>query len=244
MEESKAVRHLPLSSRLEYHRLISRMKLLEKQKEQKSRTTKTTSTNQPSSATKPNPVKPKTNFPELTVVLLNDRCTQDDKDTASIMETQKTLVQSMIKTPAIPSTNSNSLAKHVLVKNTIENLISEEAKLAASTKSKEIIDTTATVTQISKITPELSSVQKKQPANNSTECESTKKPAILSSISIADLATKPPKVQATVLANYEKRYRTHELVVLNHLLSVCSINLGYSINFFLFFSQITTEKHI
>lgn len=224
MDESQAVRLLPPSSRLEYHRLISRMKLLEKQKEQKSQTAKTTTATQPqaqqlsSLATTPSLAKPNAKFPELRVVLRNDRCTQSDKDTVSTaVDTKKTLFQSTIKTPALPSTNSNnSLAKHVLVKNTIENLISEEVKLAAAASSKEVAETTATVIQISNPTLELSTVQKEQPVNNNaTESESLKKPATSTSISIADLANKTPKVQATVLANYEKRYRTHELVVVH-----------------------------
>lgn len=196
------------------------MKLLEKQKEQKSRTTKITPANQSQaqnaspSATNPNPIEPKTNFPELTVVLLNDRCTQSNRDIISNKETQKSLIQSTIKSPALSSTINNSLAKQVLVRNTIENLISEEVKLAASTSSKDINETTAAITQIAKATLDSSSVQKEQPLNNASKSECPKKPAILSSISIADLSTKAPKVQATVLANYEKRYHTHELVII------------------------------
>lgn len=189
------------------------MKLLEKQKEQKSRTPKTTPANQ-SQTQQASSSATNNNFPELTVVLLNDRYTQSDKDTASIVEKQKTLIQSTIKSPVMSSTNNNSLAKRVLVKNTIENLISEEVKLAASTSSKEITEMAPTITQISQKSLEMPSVQKEQPANNLTESESPKKSVTSSSISFSDLANKTSKVQTTVLANYEKRYRTHELVVI------------------------------
>lgn len=62
VESSKAVAHLPMSSQLEYHRLLNRMKLLEKQKEQKSRVKNqtTVATLQPKSESK---------LPNSTVVL-------------------------------------------------------------------------------------------------------------------------------------------------------------------------------
>lgn len=177
---------------MEYHRLITRMKLLEKQKEQKSRTTESQS---PQTVQVP-PAKTDVNFPSLTVIVQNDRFVQNEKNPMAIDKPKILLNQS--KTTTNSSVNK-SLAKHVLVKNTIENLISEEAKLAAKAEAKEIT------------TNALLSVQIEQKTNSATS-ENLTEETTSTSISIAMLAKKTPKVKATVLANYEKRYHNHGYV--------------------------------
>ncbi|XP_055313430.1 uncharacterized protein LOC129574883 [Sitodiplosis mosellana] len=213
-ESSKAVAHLPMSSQLEYHRLLNRMKLLEKQKEQKSRVK-----NQATVAAKPLPAKPETNFPNLTVVVQNEnRFIQTNKSTE--VEVDKNVTE-VIKAPLVTKVPSNkivgtntsntSLAKKVLVKNAMAQA-TDAVKVAA------VKAAVATPVQVSSEQP-LNSV-----ADSNAITES--KPA---SMTLAMFAKKTPKIKASLLANYIKRYKNHGEQYLNGLTKLhrltCRTNL-------------------
>lgn len=199
------------------------MKLLEKQKEQKSRSTDQQPQQPPSPSPSPSP-KPVTAessanevpSPTLTITLKNERCPQTDKSPNSGPEKSKILH----KLPTTMISTRNSLAKQVLVKNTIENLICEEAKLASGStalaKDAKMVNIVKVTTKPASAIQVLSSVPSEQQTNNlmetsETGMETSSEPN--PSISIAVLAKRTPKIQATVLANYEKRYRDHGFVL-------------------------------
>lgn len=186
----KAVSHLPISSQLEYHRLISRMKQLEKQKEQKSRLVQPTV----------NSVKINASLealPLLKVVVQNEnRFIQTANDVTA---------ESKEKITVIKTTVNNTLAKQVLVKNTINSLVSVAPSPNKGATVSHQSDAKPSATSINKTNPSLlSSVQKTEqlPNNQPEDVQPTS-----TSISIAALAKKPPKFQASVLLNYVKRFR-------------------------------------
>lgn len=91
VESSKSVRHLPLSSQLEYHRLIKRMQLLEKQREQKSQITPHAS--KPAAPSK----QTEQDLPKITITLRNEsRFVRTDQET--------TTATSLVENSAIKST--------------------------------------------------------------------------------------------------------------------------------------------
>lgn len=199
-----------MSSQLEYHRLLNRMKMLEKQKEQKSRQGKPEET--PSTALKPQPPKAESNFSNLTVVVQNEnRIIQTTKSADTDVEMKST---EPIKTTTINKVPINktplsmlntSLAKRVLVKNAIDILNTPKPSSDSSAKSA-VVKTPISAPSASV----LPSVQSKQtPANAVSEPTADSKST---SMSLAAFAKKTPKVRASVLANYVKRYRNHGCV--------------------------------
>lgn len=206
VESSKAVAHLPMSSQLEYHRLLNRMKLLEKQKEQKSRMKNqmTVATLQPKSESK---------FPNLRVVLQNEnRSIQTNK--ASKIENDNRVTE-LPKAPlftkvpsnkivAAATTTNTSLAKKVLVKNAM-------AKTTDSVKMAVAKPTVATPVQVT------SEGASKIAADSSVTTESK-----TTSMTLAMFAKKTPKVKASLLANYIKRYNSHGFVTMSFLQSIGS----------------------
>lgn len=201
--------HLPMSSQLEYHRLLNRMKLLEKQKEQKSRIKNqmTVATLQPKSESK---------FPNLTVVLQNEnRSIQTNK--ASEIENDNKVTE-LPKTPFVTkvpankivgaTTTNTSLAKKVLVKNAM-------AKTTDSVKVAVAKPTVAPPVQVASERP------LKIAAVSSVTTES--KPT---SMTLAMFAKKTPKVKASLLANYIKRYNSHGFVIMSFLQSINSQRMG------------------
>lgn len=121
----KAVCHLPISAQLEYRRLINRMKLLEKQKEQKSSQIKQLKSPQNSSTSDPP-------FANIRVTLKNENRFIETNDVKPKQHDER--MTSPSSPP--PSTSSSaklkdSLKKKVLLKNTLN------AAAAASTVSNE-----------------------------------------------------------------------------------------------------------
>lgn len=108
-ESSKAVRHLPLSSQLEYHRLIKRMKLLEKQREHKSQADP-----QPSNVDQaPSvPIQADPEITNITVTLSNDRFVQcnaaGDTTNESIKIAVTEATMESPKTGAVQSTGTTN----------------------------------------------------------------------------------------------------------------------------------------
>lgn len=207
-ESSKAVCHLPISSQLEYHRLINRMKQLEKQKEQKSRSVQPT----PSStiAIQTANQSAEVALPSLTVVVQNENRFIQTNNISTTTESEKiskattTNVKNIIKI----TSGNNTLAKQVLVKNTVNSLVSKQTTIAMNqidTKSipVKVLSNSGNEALLSPTVPSEHS-SSKQPDNDEQSVQSHS-----TSVSIATLAKKTPKVQASVLANYVKRFRTH-----------------------------------
>lgn len=184
------------------------MKLLEKQKEQKSRL-----------ATKAS--KNGSNFPSLTVIVQNENRfiqpnnpndTDCDKNAS---EPIKPLVVKVATTkPLTPITNT-SLAKKVLVKNAIDTLVSTrvniELKQDASSSTQIPAVKPAVTVPIQVLSPVQSVEQPSSSANETKPSISTiSKPT---SMSLADFAKATPKIRASMLANYVKRYKTHGFVL-------------------------------
>lgn len=186
------------------------MKLLEKQKEQKSRLKNQTIAIAPNNAIKVLPAKPESNFPNLTVVIQNEnRFIQTNKPSEVENEKKVTEVVKSIPLAKVPSnkilvtTTNISLAKKVLVKNA----------MAQATDAVKAGATTAVKPHLAKPTPDSSSVPDEQSLNNTSESNDTEdsKPT---SMTLAMFAKKTPKVKASLLANYIKRYKTHGFVII------------------------------
>lgn len=200
MESSKAVAHLPISSQLEYHRLLNRMKLLEKQKEQKSRLKN--EQQQPALptalVTTVPPAAAEGSFPSLTVVIQNEsRIIQTNKAPSVIDDNGDKKPLELMKTVNAKSslTASNvSLAKKVLVKNAMDSLntptVTNDLKRSTDNNEKEDVKNEPTPTPASALGAKA-------------------KPTAMS---LAMFAKKTPKVRATVLANYVKKYRNQGFV--------------------------------
>lgn len=192
VESSKAVSHLPMSSQLEYHRLLNRMKLLEKQKEQKSRL----NMQQPvAKVNSTQSAKNESNFPSLTVVVQNDNRfiqtnkSMDMENDAKVDELPKMPLALKTQMSKIPSTISNtSLAKKVLMKNAMAQATDSSLKSSSSSPVK------AT----------------EQSTNNEKNLTNETKPL---SMTLEMFSKKTPKAKATMLANYVKRYKNHGFVL-------------------------------
>lgn len=221
-ESSKAVAHLPMSSQLEYHRLLNRMKQLEKQKEQKSRLKQQQQTG--TTVTKIVPIKSDANFPSLTVVVQNENrfiqtkgsdVVGDKKigDSIKIANGNKTNPSQTSKT-VLPASNT-SLAKRVLMKNAMDSLVSSkvtsELTQASDRKGSAATDAATVPPHV------LPSVQGEQPSSSASEENPTTDTKSTTTMTLATLVKKTPKVKATVLANYVKRYRNHGFVSLSFI---------------------------
>lgn len=205
-----------MSSQLEYHRLLNRMKLLEKQKEQKSRQSNDTST---LSVLKTATAKTKANFSSIKVIVQNEnRFIQTEKtsdsdnggmETSSDTSKISTVINKVPTTKTLTPTSNTSLAKRVLVKNAIDSLIStkvadDETKVDVKVE-KEPAAKPAIAASVQ------TSVTNEQPSNSASENNGNAetKPAPLS---LEMFAKKPAKVKASVLANYVNKYRSHGYV--------------------------------
>lgn len=210
-----------MSSQLEYHRLLNRMKLLEKQKEQKSRQSNDTST---PSVLKTTTAKTKANFSSIKVIVQNENrfiqtektSDSDNGGTETTSDTSKisTAINKVPATKTLTPTSNTSLAKRVLVKNAIDSLIStkvadDETKVDVKVE-KEPAAKPAIAASVQ------TSVTNEQPSNSASENNGNAetKPAPLS---LEMFAKKPAKVKASVLANYVNKYRSHGYVVLRFL---------------------------
>lgn len=190
---------MPISSQLEYHRLLNRMKLLEKQKEQKSRLKN--QQHQPSTDIVPAAVEG-----NLTVIVQNEnRIIQTNKALSMDDSCKNTLDVTKIVNDSThqssnksPLTASNtSLVKRVLVKNAI---VSSNTPKVTNESKPAITSATSTLT----IKP-----GQNEPASTIVAAsggkESTPK-AKPTAMSLAMFAKKTPKIRASLLANYVKRY--------------------------------------
>lgn len=205
-----------MSSQLEYHRLLNRMKLLEKQKEQKSRQSNDTST---PSVLKTATAKTKANFSSIKVIVQNEnRFIQTEKtsdsdnggmETASDTSKISTVINKVPTTKTLTPTSNTSLAKRVLVKNAIDSLISTKV---ADDETKVDVKVEKEPTAKPAIAASVqTSVTNEQPSNSASENNGNAetKPAPLS---LEMFAKKPAKVKASVLANYVNKYRSHGYV--------------------------------
>lgn len=205
-ESSKAVNHLPMSSQLEYHRLLSRMKLLEKQKEQKSRMKKQTIDSTPESL----PVKPDSNYPKLTVVIQNEnrfiqtnKAVAEENDAKPIEEIKVPAVTKVLTNKLLSTTSNTSLAKKVLVKNAMAQ--------ATDIPKLSVIKSTNVTPAIA-----LSPVTGEQSLNSAADSQSTTTTTTESkpiSTTLAIIEKKSPKDRASLLANYIKKYQNHGCVI-------------------------------
>lgn len=188
LESSKAVSHLPISSQLEYHRLLNRMKLLEKQKEQKSRLK-----NEQSSLGQAVPATIENDFENITVVIQNENRTIQTNKPMPTDDTEKN-PSNLLKSIKTPLTASNtSLAKKVLVKNAIDSLTAPSAPNTV------------------KLPSAAAQSKKNEPAKASDGKESVAK-SKPTAMSLAMFEKKAPKERAIVLANYVKRYHAQGFV--------------------------------
>lgn len=126
------MRHLPISSQLEYRRLINRMKMLEKQKEQKSQTIKTLQNQSEKSSETVSTEQ--SIYPNFTVTLQNQNRIIQDNDSIQIENSTTEMIELKSSKP------SDSLKKQVLLKNTINS-----AK--ATSISSKSTDSVANVTE-------------------------------------------------------------------------------------------------
>lgn len=219
-----------MSSQLEYDRLLKRMKMLEKQKGEK----KTRLSKQEQTISKATTLQSDANFPNLTVVVKNEnRIIQptgkkldglSEKTTTESSQSAKTLNVNKLPTNKTPlSTLNTSLAKRVLVKNAMDSL-SVPKSMSELTQPSESIAKVATVK--TSITVQSAPVQANEQTINSAvtnqvainTSSADSKPT---SMSLAAFAKKTPKVRASVLANYVKRFRSHGFVFLYNLLHNC-----------------------
>lgn len=212
-----------MSSQLEYHRLLKRMKQLEKQKEQKSRLKQQQQTG--STVAKIVPIKTDANFSTLTVVVQNENRfiqtkgsdAESDKnanDTIKISNGNK-MNQCQTNKPILPTPNK-SLAKRVLVKNAMDSLVSSKASneltQASDPKIPAAKDATATAAAAASAPAHvLPSVHGEQSSSSASEDKSTTDTKS-TTMTLATLAKTEPKVQASVFATYVKRYRNHGFV--------------------------------
>lgn len=126
LESSKSVRHLPLSSQLEYHRLIKRMQLLEKQREQKSQIT-------PHSSTQATPSKnTEQDLPKITITLRNEnrfvRTDQEATAGAAVAEKSAIKCASLIKSTTNDATPTNKTTQTIIRVNTSTDAASSDTK--------------------------------------------------------------------------------------------------------------------
>ncbi|XP_031630550.1 uncharacterized protein LOC116345385 [Contarinia nasturtii] len=206
VEPPKAVALLPLSSQMEYHRLQNRIKLLEKQKDQKSRKRQTsiTSVNVPTS-------KPESNFPSLTVVVQNDNRFIQTNKTSELEDVTKSPVE-VIKIPTVIKVSTTktptvtSLAKKVLVKNAMAQATDANAKISTV---KSAATTSTTPMQIA--TPPEQTV-----ASTSADIVLTTQSKPVPSTGNT-ITKKAPTMTATTLANYVVRYKNYGEQYLNGL---------------------------
>lgn len=190
------------------------MKLLEKQKELKSRL------KEQGTVVKALPVKNESNFPSLTVVVQNENRfiqTDAEKEKKSPELIKATIVNKVVTSkPAVLSPNT-SLAKKVLVKNAMDSLIL--AKVVSEPAPSSDSNATATATAVTvkpTVAPSaqaVSSVEGEQKPNNVTESISESESMKPSTMSLEMFAKKTPKIKASILANYVKRYTSHGFVV-------------------------------
>lgn len=180
------------------------MKLLEKQKEQKSRLKN--EHQQPALATAlvttVLPAAVESSFPSLTVVIQNEnRIIQTNKAPPVIDDNGDKKPLELMKAVNAKSslTASNvSLAKQVLVKNAMDSLNTPTVTndLKRSTDNNEKADVKNELTPTPTPTIASASGAKAKPT----------------AMSLATFAKKTPKVRATVLANYVKKYRNQGFV--------------------------------
>lgn len=206
-----------MSSQLEYHRLLNRMKLLEKQKEQKSRLINEKTT---PAVLKIIPPQAEANFTSLTVIVQNEnriiqtkKASETDSGLAisTTSDTSKILNVNKLPTSKTPATTTNtSLAKRVLVKNAIESLVSSKVPIDEIQNDAECGKVPAAAKPVITAATQ-ASVEDQQPSNSASEnkADTETKSAPLS---LEAFAKKSPKIKASVLANYVKKYRSHGLV--------------------------------
>lgn len=196
VESSKAVAHLPMSSQLEYHRLLNRMKLLEKQKEQKSRIKSETAslTLQPKSESKC------PNIP-VAVSIQNNKAPEIEYDNKVMESPKPPLITKVPSNKIVGATTTNtSLAKKVLVKN-------------AMIKTKDSVKVAAAKPPVA--APEqVASERKFKTASDSIVTSK------LTSMTLATFAKNTPKVKVSVLANYIKRYNSQGFVIMSSAFAV------------------------
>lgn len=188
------------------------MKLLEKQKEQKSRLKNQTTVIAANNVIKLLPTKPESNFPNLTVVIQNEnRFIQTNKPSETENEKKLAEVVKSLPVTKVPvnkvlvTTTNISLAKKVLVKNAMAQATDAVKVGAAAVPVKPLL---------AKPAPDSSPVPGEQSLNNTPETNDTEdsKPT---SMTLAMFAKKTPKVKASLLANYIKRYKTHGFVIIH-----------------------------
>lgn len=180
------------------------MKLLEKQKEQKSRLKNEEQPTLPTTHAKPVPPAVENSFQSFTVVVQNEnRIIQPNK--ALPMDNSDKKPSDLMKVVnKSPLTTSNvSLAKKVLVKNAMDSLNTSKVtnELEHSTDNNEKSEV--------KIEPTPTPTQTITTASVDKESGAKAKPTAMS---LAMFAKKTPKVRATVLANYVKRYHNQGFV--------------------------------
>lgn len=195
------------------------MKLLEKQKEQKSRLKKQTTVIAANNGAKLLPVKPESNFPNLTVVIQNEnRFIQTNKP--SEVENEKKVTE-VVKSPPVTKVPANkvlitttniSLAKKVLVKNAMAQ--ATDAVKAGVAASAAVAVAVSVKPLLAKPAQDSSTVPGEQSLNNATESNDTEEETKPASMTLAMFAKKTPKVKASLLANYIKRYKTHGFVII------------------------------
>lgn len=192
---SKAVAHLPISSQLEYHRLLNRMKLLEKQKEQKSRQkVEQQQPTVPTTVAKPVPAA----VENFTVVVQNEnRIIQMVDDS----EKKPCDLTKVINKSSLTAASNASLARKVLVKNAIDSLSTSKV----TTESMRRTDNTEKL----EVKNEPAQTQAMPTGSGDKESGAKAKPTAMS---LAMFAKKTPKVRATILANYVKKYRNQGFV--------------------------------
>lgn len=173
------------------------MKLLEKQKEQKSRLK---IQQQPTLPTHANavPTAVESNFASLTVVVQNESRIIQTNKAVPMDDTDKKPSDVMKIANKNTSTALNvSLAKKVLVKNAMDSL--NTPKVTISTDNDEKLE----------MKNEPKPTQTITTASGDREIGAKAKPTAMS---LAMFAKKTPKVRATVLANYVKKYRNQGFV--------------------------------
>lgn len=199
--------------------------MLEKQKEEK----KTRLSKQEETVSTVTTLKSEPNFPNLTVVVKNENRIiqtgkkldgENDKVSTESAQTAKILNVNKLPTNKTQlSTSNTSLAKRVLVKNAMD-ILSVPKSMIESTQQPESNAKVATV----KIS--LTAQSAPVPTNEQTISSAVTNPVTIdtanvdskpTSMSLAAFAKKTPKVRASVLANYVKRFRSHGFVFLENL---------------------------
>lgn len=214
-----------MSSQLEYHRLMNRMKILEKQKEERKSRVKQQEQIVPILST----VKPDPNVPNVTVVVKNEnriiqigKKLDDGGDRDKVLTESSQLLKPLnvnkIATKPPSSTSNTSLAKRVLVKNAMDSLTTTKPE-TSQLSSK--LNVKAPAMKLNQILPSVQS-NAKQTENTNAEpvitCEvSTTDTKKATTAALAAFAKKTPKVRASLLANWVKKYRNHGEQYLNDL---------------------------